>query len=86
MGNTIKCQGLDPEAPYSLGNKNYTYARECNSGHTDLQDDEIGYAGGYYDGYNWAVPVCLRCIRANREYPAVAQHSHNKSVHLKEIK
>ena len=84
QGNLIVAQGLDPEAPYSLGNKDYFYERDCNSGHKALTDEEIGFAGGYYDGYNWAVPVCLRCIKADKEYPYPSQHSHNTLVHLKE--
>lgn len=80
--NLISAVGLDPDAPYGLGNKVYRYKRECNSGHKNLTDDEIAFAGGYYDGYNWSVPCCLRCIRADREFPAVGQHSHNKRVHL----
>lgn len=78
----IKCLGLDPDAPYGLGNKVYEYERRCNSGHENLTDEEIAFTGGYYDGYDWAVPVCLRCIRADKEYPAVSQHSHNRKVHL----
>jgi hypothetical protein len=80
--NLITAVGLNPDAPYSLGNKTYYYKRECNSGHKDLTDSEIAFTGGHYDGYNWAVPCCLRCIRADNEYPAVGQHSHNKAVHL----
>lgn len=80
----VEAIGLDPDAPYSLGNKTYYYERECNSGHKDLTDDEIAFTGGWYDGYHWTVPCCLRCIRADKEYPAVMQHSHNTSVHLKE--
>lgn len=78
--------GLDPAQPYSLGNKDYYYKRECNSGHKDLKDEEISLTGGYYDGYNWTVPCCLRCIKADKEYPHVMQHSHNSSVHLVEVK
>ena len=84
QGNLIVAQGLDPKAPYSLGNKDYFYERECNSGHKDLKDEEISFAGGYYDGYNWAVPVCLKCIKADKEYPHPNQHGHNTKVHLKE--
>lgn len=84
QGNLIVAQGLDPKAPYSLGNKDYFYERECNSGHKDLKDEEIAFAGGYYDGYNWTVPVCLRCIKEDKEYPHPNQHGHNTSVHLKE--
>lgn len=81
----ISTIGLNPDAPYSLGNKTYWYKRECNSGHKNLTDDEIAFTGGYYDGYSWAVPCCLRCIRANKEYPSVGQHSHNTAVHLVEV-
>lgn len=77
----IECDGLDPEAPYSLGNKRYYYERRCNSGHENLTDDEIAFAGGYYDGYNWTVPVCLRCVTDGR----IGLHSHNTPVHLVEI-
>jgi len=80
----ITAVGLDPGVPYCLGEKKYYYKRECNSGHKDLADKEIGYTGGYYDGFGWTVPVCLRCISANKEYPHVMQHSHNNAVYLKE--
>ena len=80
-GNLIVAVGLDPKAPYSLGNKDYYYKRECNSGHTNLQDDEIGLANGYYDGYNWTVPVCKKCVTDGR----VGLHGHNTPVHLKEV-
>lgn len=80
QGNLIVMQGLDPAAPYSLGNKDYFYERRCNSGHTELSDDEIGTAGGVYDGYNWCVPVCKRCVTDDR----VGFHSHNTAVHLVE--
>jgi len=76
----IECDGLDTEAPYSLGNKRYYYHRRCNSGHENLTDDEIGFTGGYYDGYTWTVPVCLRCVTDGR----IGLHSHNTPVHLVE--
>lgn len=76
----VECDGLDPKAPYSLGNKRYYYHRRCNSGHADLTDQEIDFTGGYYDGYNWTVPVCLRCVTDGR----VVLHSHNTAVHLVE--
>lgn len=78
--DTITAIGLDPAAPYSLGNKTYHYLRECNSGHKNLQDHDIAYAGERYDGYQWTVPVCKRCI--GDENPRI--HSYNTSVHLKE--
>lgn len=86
METLVRATGLDPQAPYSLGNKEYYYERKCNSGHENLTDEEIAFTGGVYDGYNWTVPCCLRCIKADKEYPAVMQHSHNTRVHLKEVK
>lgn len=82
----ITCVGLDPDVPYGLGNKMYEYERNCNSGHKNLDDNEIAFVGGHYDGYSWTVPVCLRCVRADKEYPLASQHSHNTAVHLKKIK
>jgi len=79
----VKAVGLDPTAPYCLGNKTYEYERECNSGHKDLTDDEIGFTGGYYDGYSWKVPVCKRCI-ATKEDRRVMVYSHYTPFHLKE--
>ena len=58
----IKAMGLDPQAPYLLGNTECYYVRKCNSGHDNLTDEEIKFAGGVYDGYDWVVPVCMRCI------------------------
>lgn len=84
MKSLIKSTGLNQQAPYSLGNKEYFYDRECNSGHKNLTDKEIGFAGGTYDGFNWTVPCCLRCIKNDKEYPHVMQHSYNTKVHLKE--
>jgi hypothetical protein len=81
--NLIKAQGLDPKAPYSLGNKDYYYKRECNSGHTNLTDDEIGFTGGVYDGFNWTVPVCMRCI-SKEENKRLGTYSHYTPYHLKE--
>lgn len=81
-GNLIVATGLDPKAPYSLGNKDWYYERECNSGHKDLKDSEIGFAGGYYDGYNWTVPVCKKCVTDGK----TGLHGHNTAVHLKEAK
>lgn len=81
----IQCTGLDPNAPYSLGNKEYFYERSCNSGHKNLKDDEIGFIGGYYDGYNWTVPVCLRCVNA-QEDKRIMVYSHSVNFHLKEVK
>ena len=83
--NLIVCTGLDPKAPYCLGNKDYYYERECNSGHKDLKDSEISFTGGYYDGYHWTVPVCLRCV-STQEDKRVMVYSHYKSFHLKEHK
>ena len=85
MENLIKSTGLDPEAPYSLGNKPYYYERRCNSGHENLTDEEITYAGGYYDGYKWAVPVCKRCL-ANEKDKRPDVYSHYTPYHLKEHK
>lgn len=79
-GNLIIAQGLDNAQPYCLGNKDYYYKRECNSGHKDLKDEEIGFTGGYYDGYNWTVPVCKRCVIDGK----IGLHSHNTAVHLVE--
>lgn len=76
----IKCEGLDPDAPYCLGNKQYFYERRCNSGHENLTDAEVGFTGGYYDGYSWTVPICLRCVTDGK----VGLHSYNTSVHLVE--
>jgi hypothetical protein len=84
MNNLIKATGLDPDAPYSLGNKEYFYERKCNSGHENLTDDEIAFTGGYYDGYNWIVPVCKRCI-AKQEDKRVMVYSHYTPFHLKEF-
>lgn len=81
----IVAQGLDPAAPYCLGNKNYLYERKCNSGHTDLTDAEIAFTGGYYDGYHWTVPVCLRCVN-EQDDKRVAAYSHSTKFHLKEFK
>lgn len=83
QGNLIIAQGLDPSAPYSLGNKDYFFERECNSGHKDLTDEEIDFAGGTYDGYRWAVPVCRRCIQTQQDQRA-AVYSHYTDFHLKE--
>lgn len=83
--NLVSAIGLDLQAPYSLGNKVYWYKRECHSGHIGLTDEEIGFTGGTYDGYDWIVPCCLRCIRADREFPSVFQHSVNPKVHLIKI-
>lgn len=83
QGDLIIATGLDSGAPYSLGNKDYFYERECNSGHKNLKDEEIGFTGGYYDGYNWAVPVCLRCI-AQQEDKRLMVYSHATKFHLKE--
>jgi hypothetical protein len=82
-GDLIVATGLDPAAPYSLGNKDYYYLRECNSGHKDLRDDEIALTGGYYDGYNWTVPVCRRCL-ATQSDKRVMVYSHYTPFHLKE--
>lgn len=83
-GNTISTIGLDPDTPYSLGNKIYYYERECNSGHNELTDQEIAYTGGYYDGYNWTVPVCMRCIgQLEDKRPMV--YAHSKQYHLKKL-
>lgn len=83
--NLIKAEGLDPAAPYGLGNKTYFYNRECNSGHKNLTDQDIAFTGGYTDGYNWTVPVCKICI-ATREDKRVMVYSHYIPFHLKEHK
>jgi hypothetical protein len=80
----VKAVGLDPAAEYSLGNKDYFYKRECNSGHKDLKDEEIGFTGGYYDGYNWTVPVCKRCI-ATQGDKRIMVYSHYTPFHLKPV-
>lgn len=80
----IKAIGLDPSAPYSLGNKTYYYLRECNSGHSNLTDEEIEFTGGTYDGYRWVVPVCRRCI-ATQEDKRIGVYSHYHPFHLKEV-
>lgn len=85
LGHLIVAMGLNPQAPYSLGNKDYYYKRECNSGHTNLKDEDIQLTGGTNDGYRWTVPVCMICIRADKDYPMVRQHSHNKRVYLKSV-
>ncbi len=83
--NLVKAMGLDPEAPYSLGNKEYYYERECNSGHKNLSDKEIKFSGGMYDGYRWTVPVCTRCISKDFDKDkGVMIYSHYKPFHLKE--
>lgn len=80
--NLIKAMGLDPAAPYCLGNKMYYYERECNSGHKNLTDEEIAFASETYDGYRWTVPVCKRCIGQNIN-PRI--YSHESNFHLKQI-
>lgn len=78
--NLIVVKWLDPSQLYSLGNKDTYYRRQCNSGHEDLIDSEIGITGGHYDGYDWEVPYCKRCVPNSN--PLV--HSHNTAVHLME--
>jgi hypothetical protein len=85
MKELIKALDLDPSAPYSLGNKYSYYKRECNSGHKDLLDEEIEFAGGWYDGYRYQVPCCMRCINSDPQYPCVSYHTHNEKVHLIEV-
>jgi hypothetical protein len=90
LNNLVSAIGLDPDAPYSLGNKTYHYDRECNSGHKDLTDDEIAFASETYDGYRWTVPVCKRCIAAEVEKGEYGSnpriYSYATSFHLKEHK
>jgi hypothetical protein len=81
--NLIKAPGLDPDKPYNLGLKDYYYKRECNSGHTDLSDEEIGFSGGVYDGLTWTVPVCKRCISQQKD-KRLDMYSHYTPFHLKE--
>jgi len=54
--------GLDPQAPYSLGN--VTYHAECvckDCG--QLSDEEIYMDSGWYDGYRWTHPRCKKCFQ-----------------------
>ena len=48
LDGKIKFQGLDPTAPYSLGNAYYLAEMNCPE-------------CGYYDGYNWEHPLCKKC-------------------------
>jgi len=54
---------LDGEAPYSLGNANYSLTSlECPKCKHQSDADNLRYANGYYDGYSWTHPMCEKCF------------------------
>ncbi len=57
---TITFTGLDPDAPYSLGNKNYEADLICRE-HGEITSNDIEWINGWNDGVQWTHPVCKKC-------------------------
>ena len=60
LDGKIKFQGLDPTAPYSLGNAYYLAEMNCPEC-GELTEDDVKMEHGYHDGYNWEHPLCKKC-------------------------